>query len=388
MPFIFQDTIREVIRFRNPCQSKLDRCKQKQRGKGAPAECFNLSMHGITPNGTYFVCSLVYRDALSELEKKSVMALIDAYSITKAYPERIGLKSQIKRTCGEKVEGFALLFQNAGETFGFVTGSRVKIARRIDNGGLINLDDTELLSCDGWEKSSSLLGSYLIFLLAKESKDAPRLIEDYMQGDKTDDVINTDVINAIKFAPVSRSPLYDMRKYLKAACAAIKNPQLYEQVTAVCNAIKNDPIPTDIQRKASVLIIQLLYHQDNEERERLFTEYAELASKLYGDKIPTLMMAGIIMCVIGVCLPILAFPIFGANITSFLFLGLGAIQLVIGGISAMVGRADFYSDNAKEKRNTANSFFNLKEDIANISEYDLPHCFSELRECLPLLAQR
>ena len=125
----YTQTVRDVVRNRNLFQSIQDKIHQKKRGKTAPPELPNLAIHGITFNGTYFFCTLIYQKDLSERKKITIFNLIDAYANTEEHAERIKLKAQIQKACGEQVESIALLFSNSSERYGFVTGNKVKVAR-------------------------------------------------------------------------------------------------------------------------------------------------------------------------------------------------------------------------------------------------------------------
>lgn len=55
MAFLFTKTIKDAVRHRNIFQAAHDRVSGEERGKNARPELPNLSIHGITPNGTYFL---------------------------------------------------------------------------------------------------------------------------------------------------------------------------------------------------------------------------------------------------------------------------------------------------------------------------------------------
>ncbi len=369
MAFIFSKTVRDVVRNRNLFQSIQDKIHQKKRGKTAPPELPNLAIHGITFNGTYFFCTLIYQKDLSERKKITIFNLIDAYANTEEHAERIKLKAQIQKACGEQVESIALLFSNSSETYGFVTGNRVKVARWRDKGPL-ELDADELFSDS--ERHLSLSFQYFVFILENEKKYTPELIKQYFQSNEVDDNINTDVINAIKCINILEKPLEDMSWYLKTAYAAIQDSALQQQVKSVYDAIQllsyND---REIKYKATVLTLQLLHSQDNEKRKQLLIDYTELATKLYGSKIPTLMIAGISIFLLAatfLTLCILTSP----AIPLYLIIIDSTFSMLIGLITGIEGKNKFYSDEAKQKRSTANTFFNLKENLNNIPDDLIP----------------
>ena len=49
-----------------------DRVSGEERGKNARPELPNLSIHGITPNGTYFFANLVYKKGLAQRQNISI----------------------------------------------------------------------------------------------------------------------------------------------------------------------------------------------------------------------------------------------------------------------------------------------------------------------------
>lgn len=369
MAFLFSKTVCDIIRNRNLTQSLWEKIQQKKRGSTAPQELPNLAIHGITPNGTYFFCNLVYQKDLTERKKISIFNLIDAYANTEDHAKRVRLKSQIKEACGEQIEGIALLFSNSSGTYGFVTGNRVKVARWRDAGPL-ELDADELFSDSTRELRLSF--QYYVFILENEEKYTPELIEQYFQGNEIDDDINTDVINAIKYINTLEKPLEDMSWYLKTAYAAIQDLALQQQVKSVYDALQLLSHDDEIKYKATVLTLQLLHPQDKEKRKQLLADYTKLASTLYGSKIPTQMIVGISLFLLGasfLTLSILTSP----AIPLYLII-LDSGFLMIGGlICGIVGKNEFFNDEAKQKRSTANTFFNLKENLNNIPDEDLIH---------------
>lgn len=369
MAFLFSKTVRDIIRNRNLFQSIQDKLQQKKRGNTAHQELPNLTIHGITPNGTYFFCNLVYQKDLTERKKISIFNLIDAYANTEDHTERVRLKSQIKEACGEQIEGIALLFSNSGGTYGFVTGNRVKVAQWRDKGPL-ELDDDELFSDPDHQLKLSF--QYFVFILENEREYTPELIKHYIQGNEEDDSINTDVINAIKYINTHEKPLEDMNWYLKTACAEIQNPAVQQQVKAVYDALQLLSYDDrEIKYKATVLTLQLLHSQDNEKRRQLLTDYSELASNLYGSKMPTLMVVGISLFLLAasfLAVSILTSPVIPL---SLIIIG-SSLNMLTGLICVIVGKNEFYNDEAQQKRSTANTFFNLKENLNNIPEDLIP----------------
>ena len=367
MAFLFSKTVRDIIRNRTMPQSIQDKIQQKKRGKTAPQELPNCPIHGITPNGTYFFCNLVYQKDLTEPKKNSILNLIDAYANTEDHAMRVRLKCQIKEACGEQTEGIALLFSNSSETYGFVTGNRVKVARWRDEGPL-ELDADELFS----ESNSQLRLSfqYFVFILENEGEYTPELIKQYVQGHEDDDDINTEVINAIKFIGIHEKPLEDMSRYLKTAYAAIQDSALQQQVKSVYDALQLlSHGDREIKYKATVLTLELLHSQDKEKRQQLLADYTKLASTLYGSKIPTQMIVGISLFLLGasfLTLSILispAIPLYLIILNSLLMLG--------GLICGIIGKNKFFNDEAKQKRSRANTFFRLKENLNNIPNEDI-----------------
>lgn len=370
MAFLFSETVHDVIRNRNLYQMLQDKIQQKKRGNHAPQELPNLPLHGITPNGTYFFCNLVYQKDLNERKKITIFNLIDAYANTEDQAERVRLKYQIKEACGEQVEGIALLFSNSSETFGFVTGNRVQVARWQDAGPL-ELDADELFS--DLEGNLKLSFGYFVFILENEADYSPELISQYIQGDENDDNINTEVINAIKHVTILENSFEDMSLYLKTAYAAIQNPLIQEQVKAVYQALQLLSYKErEIHYKATVLTLQLLHSQDIEKRKQLLTDYTKLASKLYGSQIPSLMLVGIGLFLLATSL--LVFSILTTP-APLMIIGTG-FSMIMGLICAIEEGNEFYSDEAKQKRSTANTLFDLKKNLDNISEDLIPRKIS------------
>lgn len=378
MTFLFSKTVRDIVRSRSLFQSIEDQLQQKKRGDTAPPELPNLALHGMTPNGTYFFCNLVYQKDLTERKKITIFHLIDAYAHAEEHAERVSLKSQIKEACGEQVEGIALLFSNASETYGFVTGNRVKVARWRDTGPL-ELDADELFS------DSHQLGfnfCYFVFILENERAYTPELIRQYVQGDEQNDSINTDVINAIKCINTLEKRLEDMSRYLKTAYTAIQNAALQQHVKAVYDALQllSDYDDKEIKFKATALTLQLLHSQDNEKRKQLLADYSELASELYGSKIPTLMIVGISLFLLGASFLVISVLTSPVIIPSyFILMASGSsLTLLIGLICGIEGQEEFYSGEAKQKRCIANTFFNLKDNLNTIPEDLIPRKMSDL----------
>ncbi|PJD95830.1 MAG: hypothetical protein CK426_06725 [Legionella sp.] len=369
MAFIFSKTVRDMVRNRSLFQSTLDKIQRKERGDNAPKELPNLSLHGITSNGTYFFCNLVYQKNLTERKKITLFNLIEAYATTEEHAERVKLKAQIKEACGEQVEGMSLLFSNARKTYGFVTGNRVKVARHSDK-KLLELDADELFSDLKWP-----LFQYSVFILDNEEECASELISEYMQGNECDDKINTDVINAIKRIKTGNNFHEDMNEYLKTAAAAIKNPVLQQQVKAVFDALQLLSYEDrEIKYEATVLTLQLLHSQNDEKRQQLLTDYTKLASTLYGSKIPTQMIAGMSLYLLGaslLTLGILTCPVIPLSVVVLS----AAVLMIAGAIGVMVegidGKNNFFDDKAQQRRSTANTFFNLKEHVNNTLDEDL-----------------
>lgn len=369
MAFLFSNTVRDIIRDRCGIkQLSHDRFQNKKRGNTAPQELSNLPIHGITPNGTYFFCTLVYQKDLTERKKISIFNLIDAYANTEDHVERVRLKSQIKEACGAQIEGIALLFSNSSGTYGFVTGNRVKVARWRDEEPL-ELDADELFSDS--ERQLELSFQYFVFILESEEQYTFELIREYIQGDEKNDIINTDVINAIKCINTHDQLHEDMSLYLKTACDVIENPAIRQQVKAVYDALQLLGYEDrDIKYKATVLTLQLLHSQDNEKRRQLLTDYTELASKLYGSKIPILMIGGICIFLLGASLLTLVL-LTSPAIPLLMIIG-SSFNLLTGLICGIIGKNEFYSDKAQQKRSTANTFFNLKENLNNMPEDLIP----------------
>lgn len=374
MAFIFSKTVRDIVRYRKRFQSIQDKIQQKKRGNIAPQELPNLAIHGVTCNGTYFFCNLVYQKNLSERKKITIFKLIEAYANTEEHAERVKLKAQIKESCGEQVEGIALLFSNAGGAYGFVTGNRIKVARWRDKGPL-ELDADELFFDS--ERKSKLNFQYYVFILENEEEYVPELINQYFQGNEADDCINTDVINAIKHIHIPENPLEDMSWYLKTAYAAIQDSALQQQVKLVYDALQL--LSYDDTYKATVLTLQLLHSQDAEKRKQLLADYTKFASNLYGSKIPTLMIVGISLFLLGASFLILS--ILTAPAIPLYLIILNSSFLMIGGlICGIVGKNQFFNDEAKKKRSTANTLFNLKENLNNISEDLIPQKINDPSE--------
>lgn len=355
MAFIFSNTVRDVVRDRNLSRSIQDKTQ-------------HLAIHGITFNGTYFFCNLVYQKNLPERKNISIFKLIEAYANTEEHAERVKLKAQIKEACGDQVEGIALLFSNAGGTYGFVTGKRVKVARWRDIGPL-ELDADELFSDP--ERQLNLSFKYRVFILEKEEEYVPELINQYIQDNEKGGCINTDVINAINYIGTSEKPLEDMSRYLHTAYVEIKDSVLRQQVKKVYDALQLLDDDREIKYKVTVLTLQLLSSQDAEKRKQLLADYTKLASSLYGSKIPTKMIVGISLFLLGVSF--LTFSILTAHDIPLCLIIINTGVLIIGGlICGIDGKNEFFNDEAKQKRNTAKTFFNLKENLNNISDDLIP----------------
>jgi hypothetical protein len=309
----------------------------------------NLALHGITPNGTYFFCNLVYQKGVTN--KVSILNLIDAYATTKDQDERLKLKSDIEKVCETKVEGIALLFSNSEETYGFVTGNRIKVAQQ---------SDTQPLQLDAHGLFSDLkhklkLNEYFVFILKEERDDALELIKHYSS--------NMDNIDAINYVNTKENPFEDMTWYLNTAYKHIINPILREQVKVAYDALQSLK-QEEIKYQATVLILQLLHSQAGEKRQQLLTDYTKFASHLYGSKIPVLMAVGIGLLLLGITFLLL--PILVPTIPLSLAATVSSIGLMIGTICAKEGKERFYSTKNKEKHSIANTLFHLKEHLNNI----------------------
>jgi hypothetical protein len=372
MAFLLSQTIRDVI-IRNSTldQSAQDILREKETGAPAKNELVNHTIHGITPNGNYFFCTLVYKKEvlLAEYKENTILNLIDAYATTKDYDEQLKLKCEIHNACKEQIEGISLLFSDSEKTYGFVTGHRVKVVQEFEKEPL-ELDANGLFSNSGYKN----LNKYFIFILDHEGKDADEAIKGYLQGDKTDDPINTEVIHAIKYIHTREKPLEDMRWYLSTACNEIQDAGIKTQVQAVYDNLQllNNDENEEIKYQATVLTLQLLHSQDKEKRKQLLADYTKLASDLYGSKIPALMVVGISLFVLGASL--LAFSIITSPAIP-VYLIVGSFCTLGGLICAIAGKNNFYSNKNKEKRSTANTLFHLKENehINNLSEDLIPH---------------
>lgn len=208
---------------------------------------------------------------------------------------------------------------------------------------------------------------YFIFILKDESIYKPKYITEYIQGDEFNDTINTVVIDAIKYIKVHEKQYLDMDRYLKTAYAQIKNSDLKTHVKNVYEALQlltNEH--KEIKYEATVLTLQLLHCNDNKQRKQLLTEYTNLASKLHGSRIPKLMCVGICMFLLSATLLTIGLLTGPTLPVSLIILAVGV--MLTGIITGIVGKNRFYSDEAKQKRTVANTFFALRDDFDNVSE--------------------
>lgn len=370
MALLLSETIKDAVRNRTTVQSYSDRHQNKERKE--VVEVPNQTLHGITPNGTYFFCSLVYKKDVTRHNEPHLLKLIDAYANTDDHIKHIRLKNEIRQTCGEDVEGIALLFSTTKENkqYGFVSGKRVQLAQWRGKGP-IALDADELFS------GSELNTRFHAFILENDSEDASEHITQYIQGDEQGDTINTDVINAIKYVTAgSATPETHLTLYLKTICSAIQNAELKQRVEDVYNALEALPLDyCETRDKATALTVQLLHSQDNEARKQLLVEYDKLALDLYNSTTLKLMKVGIAMIILSIAL--LSLVILPASPILTTILGISsAWNLVTGLLCTKIGWDDYKHKNATAERDTANKFFkltkNIKENIPEEIPQDIP----------------
>ncbi len=362
MAFIFTTATRDVVRNRTLDQSVRDRIEAKARGANAPAELPDSVTQGITPNGTYFFCNIIFqkdRTDRARRDRMSILSLIDAYAETQDPAEQVRLKNEIKAACGTQTEGIALLFLNSRGAYGFVTGSRVRVAAW---GGLgpLDLDDNELFSVD----HNGVPLHYYSFVLTDETDRVSQAVADYVSGDEIDDAIDTGVINAIK--PMMNRPasLEQMSRYLENAYAKIQNPILREPTKAVYDALRLLTSNEEMKFKATVLTLQLLHSGNDDKRKQLLRECTELASTLYGSKVPSLMLVGVGLFLLSASLLLVSILIIPV-IPLYIVTGFGVLT---GLVSAIEGGREFYAKEPKQQRNTANTFFSLIKTVNHLPD--------------------
>ncbi len=380
MAFVFSKSISDIVRDRKWQQQIKDGIKNKQRGKNAPQELPNLAMHGMTSNGTYFFCNLAYKKDLLERKKMTLFTLIDEYAKTQDRAKKIQLKAQITEACGEQVEGISLLFSGTEGIYGFVTGQRLKVARLQDE-ALLALDADEMFAYlpDTSGLRLRLGPNYLVFILENESTIISERIKQFIKSNETDDEIDTEVINAIKYINRPEKPDEDINLYLKSVYSSIKDPALKSQALSIYNAIELLDHDKHLKYEMTALTLQLLHSKNAEEQQQLLSRYTQLTSTLYGSKQPTLIIIGVSAVLLGITLLVLALTLTPPLIPFYLMLVGSAMSILGGLICTLEGRKDFYNKEAKQRRSTAKTFFNLKESVDNLSgNPEIPQKISEI----------
>lgn len=353
MSFVFRSSIRDVIRDRNLSQRLNDKLKNKPRGKNASGEDPSLTIHGITPNGTYFLCTLVYKTQLSERKRMSLFALIDAYANTQDRMQRIQLKSRITKACGDQIEGMAFLFSKSNQSYGFVSGKRICIAR-VGDVEPYKLEDDELFFAQDRQ-----LCQFRTFILKNDNVDPTHSVREFLQSDEDDDVIDTNIINAIKYVRTLDRSSEDMQAYLNAISSAIQQTDLGRNLQLLNDLLASNAhrINHEMRDKINLLTVQLLCSKNQTERQQLLIEYASIASQLYGSKRPSQMIVGIGLFLIGIGVLLSSIAASASIIPPLLMILMSFVPIILGYF-------EYYNTEAQIKRNMANSLFLFKEKLA------------------------
>lgn len=391
MVFLFSDNIndnrnhaviQDIVRAHTLTQPSHDRKYNHKIEKQAPAKLPSLSYQGITANGTYFFCALAYKESMTApQEVRSIFPLIDAYANAKSPEQHTELQSKIKKACGAQIEGIAFVFSDPKKTYGFISGTRIKIADLRDkqvrgksvlyelrpHSICLNSEVTFTIPEKNVSSYSRLLNSWHIVTLVKETASANQCVQTYLQSNE----INTDEINAIHCIQGSHQFFdEDMVLYLKKACAEIQDTTLRQQVDNLHSLLNTMISDKDraIKYKVAALTIQLLHAQNNDERQVLLTEYIQLASELHGSQVPLMMILGLAVLLSGIALLFISVP----TVSPLLVMSGGLLNILGGLWITTKGRATFYSDEAIQKRGFAMTLFSLEKTFRNISETDMP----------------
>lgn len=330
MSFIFTNTISDKV-------------------KGQTHEQSSHSIHGMTPNGNYFFFNLVYNKTSprSEISILKLLKLIDTYAETIKHQERVDLKKQIIQAYSGQVDGIALLFSSASETYGFVTGSRVKVARFREESPL-EIDADGLFSDSQCYPSLSF--GHFVFIFENELEyDYSRLIKPYIQLEA--DVQAEKIpkgLTAIKYINASQDTVRDLGLYLKNTYNNIQDSTFKHQVQLVESALQLLSISDQLE--ATTLTLQLLHCQEKDKQKKLLAKYTQLAYQLYVSAVPIDMIVGSSLFLL-----IASFLLINPSLTlSF------SLLLIPSFIIALIGGIDFFNDHNKNKRQAAHALFTFQ----------------------------
>jgi hypothetical protein len=365
MPLYLPTAVFDLFRPKNRFAAKFDSSAQSSK------ELTNHTISGITSNGTYFLCTILYKtnpnlhgDGYSENMNKrrlpDIGTLIDQYANTQDKSLRLALQQEIHTKCGADAD-IALILNPNETASGFLIGSRLYIvsfaAKRpiqFDEAGVFA--ETEPNSC-------------FIFILAKGYTSTSAEVHNYIQQAQyyhLDDLLpNYNVINAIKHK-IDSDRCRDMKCYLKSACDALAlNPIIQHSITSLYAALNKCPSSQSEQIcKIISLTLELLEVQDDIIRVRLLNEYHRFAMKLYLTNISwdRVLYTTMILLGLGILISNLIFTV------PHTLIMLSASNLIMAiclfAISSLLPEETRRLENQQQMRTLAGTLFSLKKVIA------------------------
>jgi len=313
---------------------------------------------GITPNGLQFFCALVYDKSLPKEHsiKLSLGHLIDKYAKSKNNEQREQVKQEILTECLGKVEGIALLFSSnkflVDKTYGFVHGERITLTTTTNPREFVDLDH------EGNVSSLYPIYNHFAFITNKLNSESKKSIENF-----EDREYDTEVIYQIKRMGFKWPDDY-FREYFCEATKKIKSDnELKQKLTDLSDAMgKLGYSEKDIALQVYQLTLQLLNkNYTEEEKEQLFKDYRELATKVYGSYLPYQMIFGIMIGLVTLA-AFVSLSLLNPVIPTMLII-LGVFDLMCSLSFIARGRYDFYFDpQTVNKRLIANSLFAVAKD--------------------------